>query len=210
MGLLDLPLLDFRFPRQPRGADTPELLMTLDLTGDIRLEYQNGLKMSEEAGLEFVAFCGKQNRKHLVEFFPTLIADARGIVPLPLRWKNYRKALETGFSPFHPDLREKGVWECLEALKKGPDRMFNFLSTPKTPQDICMLDVVSVQKNPPGMLISTRLDWKCDFSQVVTPIVTGFPLVMECHVKAVETALAIKLMVRDFLIDLVKGMLVLI
>ncbi len=70
--------------------------------------------------------------------------------------------------------------------------------------------VKAFQLASPQPLITTQMDWKGDFSQVIYRQTLGLRDVFECHMKAVELTLAIKTMIQEFWINLFKRVIVLI
>ena len=200
MGLLDLPLLVFQFPPE-HETDSPCLILTINVTGDIRLEFSDEFFQSKTAATEFISFCERRNQEELAKFFEALIVDAKRITPLPLK-----KAFP--FTRFV--LKTEGVREFFEALKAGLDKPFKPFSQKRTLNNILLLDVSSKLLASPQPLITTQMDWKGDFSVVIYRQTVGLRDVFECHIRAVELALAIKTMIREFLINLFKRVIVLV
>lgn len=208
MGLLDLPLLVFQFPSEPE-TDSPCLILTINVTGDIRLEFSGGFFQSKTAATEFISFCEKQNQKKLAELFGTLV-EAKPNPPFPLKGEDYQRCLEKAFPFTRFVLKTEGVREFFDALKAGLDKPFKLFSKERTLNNILLLDVSSKLLASPQPLITTQMDWKGDFSVVIYRQTIGLHDVFECHMRAVELALAIKTMIQEFWIDLFKRVIVFI
>lgn len=209
MGLLDLPLLVFQFPPEPE-TDSPCLILTINVTGDIRLEFSDGFFQSKTAATEFISFCEKLNQKELAKLFGALIVDAKQITPLLFKGKDYQISLEKAFPFTRFVLKTEGIREFFEALKAGLDKPFKPFPKKITLSNILLLDVSSKLLASHQPLITTQMDWKGDFSLVICRQTMGLRDVFECHMRAVELALAIKTMIQEFWVDLFKRVIVFI
>ncbi|MDP2268006.1 MAG: hypothetical protein Q8K46_02455, partial [Deltaproteobacteria bacterium] len=107
-------------------------------------------------------------------------------------------------------LKTEGVREFFNDLKAGLDKHFKPFSKERTFNNILLLDVSSKLLASPRPLITTQMDWKGDFFQVIYRQTMGLRDVFECHMRAVELGLAIKTMIREFWIDIFKRVIVFI
>jgi len=212
MGLLDLPILVFRFPRNIEN-EKDLLVLEIDATGDVYLELPNELEASIKAVKAFSVFWVDSDQKNLIKLLQKMFEifnDWEDPLRLISQWNNYKGQLEKEFRDIVFDLKSTGLKELFLFLKGEIDLPSIFLSKRRPLRDVTLLEVRTKSRNSLQPLIITQIDWKGDFSHVITPAAIGRDDVFSCHAKGVELALFIKAVLRDFLVRLMKKTLIML
>jgi hypothetical protein len=200
MGLLDLPLIVFRFLGEKENGDD-SLIVTVDVTGDVHLTFSDDSAVSERAIRDFSDLCGRKSKGEWLKFFGGLFLG--GMSSLNIRWYEFRKYVSEDFKSIQLDLKTTGIRECLDNFG-GSGLNPVFFHKKAALNDLKLLDVASTTLHSSQALISTQMDWKGDISQVISPAALNRDDVFQCHVKGVELAMGIKAAIKQSLIRLAK------
>jgi hypothetical protein len=200
MSLLDLPILVFRFPRDTKDEQN-SLIMEIDATGDICLKLPDRIDKSVEAVEVFSIFWEGNDQRKVMKLIHQMFNNWQNPSHLFFNWNHYyQKRFKEEFKVTLFD------WTTtIEEFFKDP---FKSLTEKRSLQNITVLEVITMSINSSEPFMTTKIDWKGDFSQIVVPIAIGRDDVFSCHMKGVELALFIKAVLQDFLVRLLKKMVI--
>lgn len=194
MGLLDLTAILLRFPQDAEDKETT-LLMEIDITGDIYLTLPSKIEASIRASKAFSGYWEETDKKNFINLLKKIFANWQDHFNLGAKLSSDERKLEEQF---------KAILKRSEDLERFFKDTFNFLKEKSPFQDVSLLEVNTKQQGSSIPFVTTQINWKGNFAQVVTPSVLDREDVFVCHKKAVELALSIKSGVADSLVTLLK------
>ena len=195
MGLLDFPIVVLRFPQGIEDLQDA-LALEIDATGDVCIRLPRKMETSAEATKAFSVFWSGNDKERLMNLLREIFNDWKEPSRLAGNWNKYRKQLKKEFDGNLPDVLSE-----LEAFLKNP---LAFLAEKLSLKDLSILEVQTRSHNSSEPFIVTKVDWKGDFFQFVSPIALGKPDFFRCHGEGVDLALFIKIALGNFLIKLIR------